>query len=88
MLSGIIGESQTSFLANRRASDHAIVVQEVISHFQKMKGKSGNMALKINLKKAFDRIEWSFIRDTLDFLIRLLGISFGALPKRESKYTS
>lgn len=65
MLPNIIGDSQTSFLDNRRASDHAIMVQEVISHFQKMKEKTGNMAVKIDLEKAFDRIEWSFIKETL-----------------------
>lgn len=51
MLPSIIGDSQASFLTNRRASDHAILVQEVISHLQKMKGKEGNMAIKIDLEK-------------------------------------
>lgn len=32
-----------------------------------MKGKKVVMILKIDLQKAFDRIEWSFIRDTLLF---------------------
>ena len=27
----------------------------------KKKGKSGCMAIKINLEKAYDRLEWSFI---------------------------
>lgn len=67
MLPNIIGDSQASFLANRRASDHAILVQKVISHFQKMKEKTGNMAVKIDLEKAFDRIEWPFIKETLEY---------------------
>lgn len=48
-----------------QATDNSIIVQETISHFQKMKGKKGNMILKINLEKAFDRIEWSFIWNTV-----------------------
>jgi len=32
-----------------------------------MKGKNANMILKIDLEKAFDRLKWPFIRDTLIF---------------------
>lgn len=32
---------------------------------EKMKGKKGTTALKIDLEKIFDRLEWSFIRETL-----------------------
>lgn len=34
-----------------------------------MKGKNANMVLKIYLEKAFDRVEWFFIRDTRKYLI-------------------
>ena len=29
------------------------------------KGKVGFMVVKIDLEKAYDRLEWSFVRDTL-----------------------
>ncbi|KAF3664257.1 hypothetical protein FXO37_11590 [Capsicum annuum] len=64
-LDHIIGPTQASFLANRRAADNAIVVQEYISHFKKMKGRQARMILKIHLEKAFNRIKWAFIHDTL-----------------------
>lgn len=56
-LPSIIGPSQASFLTNRRAFDQAIIIQEYIHHFNKMKGKTSSMILKINLEKAFDKIE-------------------------------
>lgn len=56
-LPNIIWPIQASFIANRRASKNAIIVQEYITHFKKIKGKQGNMILKINLEKAFDRIK-------------------------------
>lgn len=66
-LSSLIGQSQASFLTNRRASDNAIIGQEIIAHFGKMKGKKGHITLIIDLEKAFDRIEWSFIKETISF---------------------
>lgn len=64
-LPDIIGPSQNNLMSNKRASDNAIIYQEYITHFKKMKGKNANTILKIDLKKVFDRHEWSFIRDTL-----------------------
>lgn len=58
-LSVIIGLTQSIILSNKR---------KYINHFHKMRGKSANIILKIDLEKAFDKIEWSFIRDSLLFL--------------------
>ncbi|PHU14929.1 hypothetical protein BC332_16134 [Capsicum chinense] len=66
-LQQIIGPSQASFLPNRRAVDHAIIVQEYLSHFKKMSGIKSNMIIKIDLETSFDRLEWSFIRQALTF---------------------
>lgn len=55
IMPSIFGPSQASFLSNRRASENAIIVEEYISHFKKMKGKNANVILKIDLDKAFDR---------------------------------
>lgn len=35
----VIGPCQTSFLKNKQAADNAIIVQKIIRHFTKMKGK-------------------------------------------------
>lgn len=56
-LDHLIEPTQASFLANRRAADNAIIIQEYINHFKRIKGRKANMILKINLEKAFDRIE-------------------------------
>lgn len=45
--------------------DNAIIVQELIHTMDKKKGKTGVMAIKLDLEKAYDRLEWGFIRDTL-----------------------
>lgn len=61
----LIGPFQSNFLKNRHTSDNAIIVQEIVNMFRQSKRKIPNMILKIDLKKAFDKLEWSFIYDTL-----------------------
>ena len=41
--------------------DSFIIVQELIHSIGSTKGKNGLMAIKINLEKSYDKIEWSFI---------------------------
>lgn len=63
-LQDLIGPTQASFLANRRVADNAILVQEPLHYFKSSKSKKGYVMLKIDLEKAFDRLEMSLIRDT------------------------
>ena len=52
-------------MPNRRGTDNAIIVQELIHTISKAKCKEWYMAIKIDLEKAYDKLEWSFIRATL-----------------------
>ena len=45
--------------------DNFIIVQELVHSIGRTKGKNGIMAIKIDLEKAYDKIEWSFIREML-----------------------
>ena len=64
-LEKIISPLQTAFVPGRKDIDNAIIVQEIIHTLSKKKRKVGYMALKIDLEKAYDKLEWSFIRDML-----------------------
>ena len=46
--------------------ENAIIVQELIHTMSKKKGKGGVIAIKLDLEKAYDCLEWSFIRDTMN----------------------
>ena len=42
-----------------------IIAQELIYSLKKRKGSDGYMVVKIDLEKAYDRLEWSFVRMVL-----------------------
>lgn len=65
MLGSIISPLQTAFFSGRRGTDNAIIVQELVHTIGKAKGKEGYMAIKIVLEKAYDKLEWYFIRERL-----------------------
>lgn len=53
---------QADFLEGRRSSDNVIITQKLIYSLKGKRGKDGCMVVKINLEKAYDHIEWSFIK--------------------------
>lgn len=65
LLVGLVSPLQTAFNLGRKGVDNAIIFQELIHSMSKKKGKEGVMAIKIDLEKAYDHLEWSFIRDIL-----------------------
>ena len=67
----LVGQHQCSFIAGRQSSDNIIIAQEVIHSMRIKKGQTGWLAVKVDLEKAYDRLDWSFIKDTLS----LVGIS-------------
>ena len=57
LLGQVISLLQTAFIPGRRGTDNAIIVQELIHTVSKKKGKTGYMAIKIDLEKAYDKLE-------------------------------
>ena len=65
MLSNLVSPYQTAFVPGQKGIDNAIIVQELVHTMSKMKGRGRFIEIKIDLEKAYDRLEWSLIRDTL-----------------------
>uniref|UniRef100_A0A803P680 Reverse transcriptase domain-containing protein n=1 Tax=Cannabis sativa TaxID=3483 RepID=A0A803P680_CANSA len=62
VLNNLISSNQSDFLPGRLISDNIIIAQEVVHSIKlKSKGKKGWMAVKLDMAKAFDRVEWPFI---------------------------
>ena len=64
-LEKLISPLQSTFVPGRKSVDNAIIVQEIIHSLSKKRGNVGYMALKIDLEKTYDKLEWSFIRDMM-----------------------
>lgn len=64
-LPALINKTQCSFVPGRHMVDNAIILQEVIHSMAHHKGSKGYMIIKLDLEKAYDRLEWSFIKRSL-----------------------
>ena len=61
-LDSIVGPLQCSFILGRGTLDNTIIAQEIMHFMKKSKDKKGMVAFKIDLEKAYDRVDWRFLR--------------------------
>ena len=64
-LNKLVSPFQTAFVPERKGLDNVLVAQEFFYALDKKKGKEGYMAIKVDLEKAYDRMEWCFIHKVL-----------------------
>ena len=66
MLHSIISDTQSAFIANRLITDNILIAFESLHHMKNnCIGKKGFMALKLDMSKAYDRVEWIFLEKIL-----------------------
>ncbi|XP_074347003.1 uncharacterized protein LOC141685822 [Apium graveolens] len=63
ILPTLISEHQSAFVPGRSITDNVLVAFEIIHHMQRKKTREdGEIALKLDISKAYDRVDWDFLK--------------------------
>ncbi|KAG7541952.1 Endonuclease/exonuclease/phosphatase superfamily [Arabidopsis thaliana x Arabidopsis arenosa] len=69
ILHDLISENQSAFVPQRAISDNVLITHEALHYLHTSKAKKKcYMAVKTDMSKAYDRIEWEFIRMVMERL--------------------
>ena len=69
-LAAVIDDSQSAFVLGRLITDNVMVTFETMHYIdQRKKGKEALMAIKLDMSKAYDRVEWVY----LEAMMRKMG---------------
>lgn len=66
MLPSVVHESQSGFVPGRLITDNIFLAYECFHYLRKKKtGKDGFLGLKLDMSKAYDRVEWNYLEGML-----------------------
>ena len=66
ILPNIITENQSAFTKSCLISDNILIAFEYLHSMQKHTRKEGFMAIKLDMSKVYDRVEWSYLQSVME----------------------
>ncbi|GKA11704.1 putative reverse transcriptase domain, reverse transcriptase zinc-binding domain protein [Tanacetum coccineum] len=64
-LDSLVDLNQSAFIPSRQISDNVLLSQELLRGYHRKRGYA-RCAFKVDIQKAYDSVEWSFLRDCLN----------------------
>ena len=74
LLNRLIDPAQVAFVPDRWITENLVAAQEIVHSFGKAKKKRGYVGLKLDFQKAYDKMEWSFLKAVLMALASIKGL--------------
>ena len=66
MLHSIISKTQSAFIVDKLITNNILIAFESLHHMKiNCTGKKGFVAMKLDMCKAYDRVEWVFLEQIL-----------------------
>ncbi|GKE62932.1 putative reverse transcriptase domain, reverse transcriptase zinc-binding domain protein, partial [Tanacetum coccineum] len=86
VLNSIVNSCQSAFIPSRQISDNIMLTQELMRNYHRMSGPS-KVAFKIDINKAYDTVDWGFLRQCLvhfGFPLKMVGWIMSSLSSPSS----
>lgn len=64
-ISRVVSSTQSAFVPGREISENVILLREVLHSFNMAQYKNAEFCLKVDLSKAFDRMDWNYLESIL-----------------------